>query len=77
MKTVTKIIFASALVFSAVAPQFAHAAYLENPTQTSITVTRALHVTHKRILPHRAIDANAYEPATAPTGVHFGIGSQR
>ncbi len=77
MKTVTKIIFASALAFSAVAPQFVHAAYLENPTQTSITATRAQHVTHKRIRPHRAIDATAYEPAAAPAGVDFGIGSQR
>ncbi len=77
MKTVTKIIFASALAFSAVAPQFVHAAYLETPTQTSITATRGQHVMRKGIRPHRAIDANAFEPATAPAGVDFGIGSQR
>ena len=30
MKTATKIIFASALMLSVVAPTFAHAAYLQN-----------------------------------------------
>jgi hypothetical protein len=33
MKIATKIIFASALTFSAVAPTFAHAAYLQNTSQ--------------------------------------------
>ncbi len=81
MQNVTKIIFASALAFSAVAPQFAHAAYLENPTQTSMTATRAQHIMRKHALPHRALGANAYAPAEAPAsvpaGVDFGIGSQR
>ncbi len=78
MKTISKIMFASALASSAVAPQFVHAAYLENPNQTSMTTTRAQHVISKRIRPHRAIHskAKAYEPTTAPTGVDFGIGSQ-
>ncbi len=81
MKIVTNIVVASALALSAVAPQFAHAAYLENPTQISSASTRAQHVMSKRVWPQRAIDSNAYAPAetsaSAPAGVDFGISSQR
>jgi hypothetical protein len=81
VKTTSKIVLASALALSAVAPQFAQAAYLENPTQLSSTSTRAQHVMSNRVWPHRAIDSNAYAPAepsaSVPAGIDFGIGSQR
>jgi hypothetical protein len=81
VKTVSKIVLASALALSAAAPQFAQAAYLENPTQLSSTSTRAQHVMSKGVWPRRAIDSNAYAPAEAsaiaPAGVDFGISSQR
>jgi len=81
VKTVSKIVLASALALSAVAPQFAQAAYLENATQITSTSTRAKHVMSKRVWPHRGIDSNAYAPAeesaSAPAGVDFGISSQR
>ncbi len=78
MKTISKIMFAAALTSAAVAPQLVDAAYLENPSQTSMTATRAQHVLPKHIRLHRAIHskAKAYEPTTAPTSVDFGIGSQ-
>ena len=81
MKIVSKVVLASALALSAVAPQFAQAAYLENPTQISSTSTQAQHVMSKRVLSQRAIDSNAYAPAeesaSAPAGVDLGISSQR
>ena len=47
MKTVTKIIFASALTLSAVAPTFAHAAYLQNASQIRTTSTPVQNVMDK------------------------------
>jgi hypothetical protein len=81
VKIVSKVVSASALALSAVAPQFAQAAYLENPTQLSSTSRRAQHVMSNHVWPRRAIDSNAYAPAeasaSAPAGIDSGIGSQR
>ena len=77
MKTVSKIIFASALALSAVAPAFAYETALEYQTQVSTTGSRAQHVTGKHIRTLRGVDASAYEPASSPVGVDFSIGSQR
>ena len=79
MKTIVKIIFASTLALSAVAPAFA---YEGDATQapdigTSTMNSRAQHVTGKHVHMHRGMDANAYEPADVPVGVDFGIESQR
>ena len=77
MKTVSKIMFAFALALSAVAPAFAYETALEYQTQVSTTGSRTQHATGKHVRTHRGIDANAYEPASAPVGVDFSIGSQR
>ncbi len=77
MKTVSKIIFVSALALSAGAPAFAYDTASEYQTQVSTTSSRAQHVARKHVRAHRGIDANAYEPASAPVGVDFSIGSQR
>lgn len=82
MKTITKIIFASALTVSAAAPAFAYEGdgTLERNTQISTTGARPQHVVGNHVRAHRAMhatDARAYEPADAPVGVDFGIGSQR
>lgn len=68
MKTVSKVVFASALALSAGAPAFAYEMALGYQAQ---------HVTGKHVRTHRGIDANAYEPASAPVGVDFSIGGQR
>ena len=47
MKTATKIIFASALVLSVVAPSLSHAAYLVDQTKTWALETCAQAVTDK------------------------------
>jgi hypothetical protein len=47
MKTTTKVIFASALMLSVVAPTLSHAAYLVDQTKTWATNTRAQDVTDK------------------------------
>jgi hypothetical protein len=47
MKTATKIIFASALTLSVVAPTLSNAAYFEDQTKTWATNTRAQDVTDK------------------------------
>jgi hypothetical protein len=78
MKTATKIIFASVLTLSAVAPAFAHAAYLQNATQihsTSAPVQQA----HKSARAVRGLDSMAYAPPDVGNRYSrdFGIGSQR
>jgi hypothetical protein len=77
VKAVSKIIFASALALSADAPALAYETASGYQTQVSTTGSRAQHVTGKHVRTHRGIDANAYEPASAPVGVDFSIGSQR
>jgi len=49
MKTAMKIIFASALTLSVVAPTLSHAAYLVDQTKTWATNTRAQDVTDRAI----------------------------
>jgi hypothetical protein len=81
VKTTSKIVLASALALSAVAPQFAQAAYLENQTQLLSASAQAQHVMSKRVWSHHAIDSKVYAPAeasaSAPAGVDLGISSQR
>lgn len=78
MKTVSKIIFASVLALSTVAPAFAYEGdFTQAPnTQISTSGSRAQQVMGHRVRTHRGIDANAYEPDSAPAGVDLGIGSQ-
>jgi hypothetical protein len=47
MKTATKVIFASALILSVVAPTLSYAAYFEDQTKTWATNTRAQDVMDK------------------------------
>jgi hypothetical protein len=84
MKTATKIIFASALTLSAVAPTFAHAAYLQahaaymqNASQIRTTSARA--AMDKSVRAVRGLDSMAYAPADVGNSYSrdFGIGSQR
>ena len=86
MKTATKIIFASALTLSAVAPTFAHAAYLQahaayTQTASQIRTTSApvQHVMDKSVRAVRGLDSMAYAPADGGDSYSrdFGIGSQR
>lgn len=79
MKIATKIIFASALTFSAVAPTFAHAAYLQNASQIRATAAPTPHVMDKSVRAVRGLDAMAYVPADVSDRYprDFGIGSQR
>jgi hypothetical protein len=79
MKIATKIIFASALTFSAVAPTFAHAAYLQNASQIRTTAAPKQHVMGKSVRAVRGLEAMAYVPADVSDRYSrdFGIGSQR
>ena len=86
MKTATKIIFASALTLSAVAPTFAHAAYLQahaaytqNAGQIRTTSAPAQHPMDKSIRAVRGLDSMAYAPSDFGESYSrdFGIGSQR
>jgi hypothetical protein len=79
MKIATKIIFASALTFSTVAPTFAHAAYLQNASQIRATAAPTQRVMDKRVRAVRGLDAMAYVPADVSDRYSrdFGIGSQR
>ena len=93
MKTATKIIFASALTLSAVAPTFAHAAYLQahaaylqahaaytqNASQIRTTSAPVQHVMDKSVRAVRGLDFMAYAPAGGGDSYSrdFGIGSQR
>jgi type IV secretory pathway TrbL component len=79
MKTATRIIFASALTLSAVAPTFAHAAYLQNASQIRSTSAPVQHAMHKRAHAVRGVDSMAYAPADVDNRYSrdFGIGSQR
>ncbi|MGA7387111.1 MAG: hypothetical protein WA322_05905 [Pseudolabrys sp.] len=76
MKIATKFIFATVLTFSAVAPTFAHAAYLQNTSQIRTTNAPAQ---HKSVRAVRGLDAMAYVPADVSDRYSrdFGIGSQR
>ena len=79
MKTAAKIIFASALTLSAVAPTFAHAAYLQNASQIRSTSAPGQHAMHKSARAVRGLDSMAYAPADVGNSYSrdFGIGSQR
>jgi len=79
MKTATKIIFASALTLSAVAPTFAHAAYLQNASQIRTTSAPVQNVMDKSVRAVRGLDSMAYAPADVGdrSSRDFGIGSQR
>ena len=77
MKTTTKIVFASALTLSAIAPTYA--AYLQNASQiraTSAPVQSAMDKTARVV---RGLDSMAYVPADVGDRYSrdFGIGSQR
>ena len=82
MKIATKVIFASALMLSGVAPTLSYAAYLVDQTKTWATDTRAQDVMGKKVRVNRALDAMAYAPAYAPANYgneysrDFGIISQ-
>jgi hypothetical protein len=52
MKSATKVVFASALVLSVVAPTISHAAYFEDQTQNWATNSRAQYVP-ERVARHR------------------------
>ena len=75
MKNAAKIMFASALALSVVAPTFANAAYLENTSQVRTTGMRA-HPAGKNA---HALDSMAYAPADFGGGYvrDLGISSQR
>ena len=78
MKTAFKIIFASALALSTVAPALAYESNLE--FQSGSKAVRAQHIDGTRSHVRRALrgtDARAYEPDESPAGADFGIGSQR
>ena len=79
MKIATKIIFASGLTFSAVAPTFANAAYLQNASQIRTTAAPTQYVMDKSVRTVRGLDAMAYVPAEVSDRYSrdFGIGSQR
>ena len=78
MKTATKIIFASALTLSAVAPTLSYATYFVDQTKTWATTTRAQDLMGKKVRVDRAFDAMAYAPAGFGNEYSrdFGIGSQ-
>jgi len=78
VKTVSKIIFASVLALSAVAPAFAYEGDSTQAPNTQISTksSRAQQVMGSHVRTHRGIDANAYEPVSTPAGVDLGIGSQ-
>jgi hypothetical protein len=70
MKTATKIIFTSALTLSAVAPTFAHAAYLQahaaymqNASQVRTTSAPAQRAMDKSVRAVRGLDSMAYAGA--------------
>jgi hypothetical protein len=78
MKIATKIIFASALVLSVVAPSLSHAAYLVDQTKTWALETRAQAVTdkatrHKTAKPQASRDRTFEFYGTGNTSVP-GIG---
>ena len=86
MKTATRIIFASALTLSAVAPTFAHAGYLQNhagylqnTTQIQTAGTPVQHAMDKSVRAAGGLDSMAYAPADVADRYSrdFGIGSQR
>lgn len=79
MKTATKIIFASALTLSVVAPTFVHAAYLQNANQIRTTSAPVQHAMDKSARAVRGLDSMAYAPADVGDRYSrdFGIGSQR
>ena len=78
MKIATKVIFASALMLSGVAPTLSYAAYLVDQTKTWATDTRAQDVMGKKVRVNRALDAMAYAPANYGNEYSrdFGIISQ-
>jgi hypothetical protein len=82
VKSVTKIISASAFLLSTGVPALAYETEMEYQIRVSAITTHAVqHVMSKHTRPHRIIRANAYAPANppadSPSGVNFGISSQR
>jgi hypothetical protein len=78
MKIASKVIFASALMLSAVAPTLSHAAYFVDQTKTWAINTPTQDVMGKKVRVHRALDAMAYVPASSGNEYFrdFGIISQ-
>jgi hypothetical protein len=62
MKTITKVIFASALILAAAAPTLSHAAYFVDQTKTW-AVSPQPDVMGKKVRVDRALDAMAFLPA--------------
>jgi hypothetical protein len=77
MKIATKIIFASALMLSVVAPTLSNAAYFVDQTKIWATNTREQNVMEgKKVRVDRALDAMAYAPVDNGDFRDFGILSQ-
>jgi hypothetical protein len=79
MKTLTKIVIASALALSAAAPAFAYDTGVQSNAQVS--TARAQQITGKHVDAARAADAMAFAPGDAADFSakyfhDFGIGSQ-
>jgi hypothetical protein len=70
MKIATRVIFASALMLSAVAPTFSYAAYFVDQTKTWATNTPAQAV-GKKVRVERALDAMAFAPANHNGGDEY------
>ncbi len=73
MNTITKVIFASTLMFAAAAPTLSHAAYFVDKNKAwavdpQANVTNAM---GKKVQANRALDAMAYVPADATYGNEY------
>ena len=73
MKTATKVMFASALMLSVVAPSISHAAYYVDPTKTWALETRAQDVMD-RVARHKGGAAQTQVPRQRKFGF-YGIGN--
>jgi hypothetical protein len=75
MNIATKVIFASALMLSVVAPTLSYAAYFVDETKTWALEelnTRAQDVMGKKVRVNRALDARAYAPPTYSNEYTYG-----
>ncbi|HZP70693.1 MAG TPA: hypothetical protein VFB29_12185 [Pseudolabrys sp.] len=70
MKIITKVFFASALMFAAAAPTLSHAAYFVDQTKTWATNTPAAPA-GRQVHVDRALDAMAYVPAEGNFGNEY------
>ena len=70
MKSITKVIFASALMLAAAAPTLSHAAYFVDQTKTWATNTPAAPM-GKQVRVDRALDAMAYVPVDSNHGNEY------